>query len=233
MNEFSLRKKKWWNGFRDASTKQVLEYDISVGQFGIPRGLSRYNINDIDPQNEKQLKVMNYMWDMINDEHAHRTMVVSGGNGTGKTFIGCAFIHGVALLESINDCRFHEPRYTNEGLLLRSLGGFNSDSAFRFWTEGCGVLVLDELGMTQWTPSDKRTIEQVLNIRFSNDLPTVILTNRKPAELFGSQGDPNAALFSSQLRSRFKNGYLVEFTGPDLRGQTIVEEEDSDYDDPF
>ena len=77
----------------------------------------------------------------------------------------------------------------------------------------------------------KRTIEQVLNIRFSNDLPTVIMTNRKPTELFGSQGDPNAALFSSQLRSRFKNGYLVDFTGPDLRNQAIVEE--GDYDDPF
>ena len=231
MNEFTIRKKKWWNGFRDANTKEVIQgYDIEVSEFGIPSSLRDYNLNDIDAMNEKQLKVMNYMYDMIYDRHAHRTMVISGGNGTGKTYIGCAFIHAVALLESVNDCIFHDPRYTNEGMLMRSLGGYGNDRAFDFWTTGCGVLVLDEFGMTQWTPSDKRTIEQVLNIRFSNDLPTVLLTNRKVREIFGPV-DTGEPLFSSQLRSRYRNGYLVEFTGPDLRNQTKVDDE-PDY-DPF
>ena len=230
MNEFTIRKKKWWNGFRDVNSGKVMpKYDIYVSEYGIPKSLENYNLNDIDAMNEKQLKVMNYMHDMIFDKHAHRTMVISGGNGTGKTFIGCAFIHAVALLCNVNSSRFTDPRYTNEGVLLRGLGGFNNDRAFNFWTEGCGVLVLDEFGMTQWTPSDKRTIEQVLNIRFSNDLPTVLLTNRKVREIFGPV-DTGEPLFSSQLRSRYRNGYLVEFTGPDLRNQTQVEEDDSDYD---
>ena len=221
MNEFTIRKKKWWNGFRDANTKEVIQgYDIEVSEFGIPRSLRDYNLNDIDAMNEKQLKVMNYMHDMIFDRHAHSTMVISGGNGTGKTFIGCALIHAVALLESVNDCIFHDPRYTNEGMLLRSLGGFGNDKSFDFWTTGCGVLVLDE-----------RTIEQVLHIRLSKDLPTVLLTNRKVREIFGPV-DTGEPLFSSQLRSRYRNGYLEEFTGPDLRNQTKVDDDDSDY-DPF
>ena len=233
MNTWSLSKKKWWNGFRDVHTHQVVANDIPVAEYGIPRGLRNMNINNIDPQNEKQLRVFNYLWDMVNDPHAHRTMVISGGNGTGKTYIGCAFIHAVALLDSINDCVFHDPRYIYEGMLLRSVSGFG-ESGFGFWTNSCGVLVIDEFGMTQWTPSDKRTIEQILNIRYSNDLPTVLLTNRKPNEIFGpmENGEP---LFSSQLRSRYRGGYLVELSGEDLRNKPMVtesEEDDPDF-DPF
>ena len=234
MNEFSTHKKKWWNGFRDANTGDVFNgFDIGVSEYGIPRTFDRVNLNDCDPKSEKQLRVMNYMWDMCNDPHAHRTMVVTGGNGTGKTFMGCGLIHAVALLDCVNASRFHDPRYVYEGMLLRSVSGFNSDNAFNFWTNRCGVLVLDEFGMTQWTPSDKRTIEQILNIRFSNDLPTVVLTNRTAREIFGpvEQGEP---LFSSQLRSRYRSGYLIELTGPDLRNYSPVDqEEDDDESDPF
>ena len=230
-NEFTDRKKKWWNGFRDANTKEVLHYDIGVAQYGIPRGYRNININDIDVVNEKQLKVVNYMYDMINTSHAHRTMVVSGGNGTGKTFLGCAFIHAVALLDAVNDTRYHEPRYVYEGSLFRSLGGYGGESSFNFWTYKCGALVIDEFGMTQWTASDKKTMEQILNIRYSNDLPTILMTNRTSDEIFGpvNNGEP---LFSSQLRSRYRGGYLVDMTGPDLRTILRDEEDDPDF-DPF
>lgn len=231
MNEWSLSKKKWWNGFRDCNTGDVIRgFDIDVPDFGIPRGMNRLNINDLDPKNEKQLRVMNYMWDMCNDSHAHRTMIVSGLNGTGKTWMGCALIHAVALLDSVNASRFHDPRYIYEGMLLRSVSGFNSDNAFNFWTNRCGVMVIDEFGMTQWTPSDKRTIEQILNIRYSNDLSTVLLTNRKPSEIYGpvEKGEP---LFSSQLRSRYRNGYNIELTGPDMRDLPTIGEPEGD--DPF
>ena len=231
MNEWSLSKKKWWNGFRDVNTGEETTQDIYASAYGIPKGMRHLILNDLDPKNEKQLRVMNYMWEMCNNIHSHRTMIVSGPNGTGKTWLGCALIHAVAILDSVNATRFTEPRYTNEGSLLRSVSGFNSDNAFNFWTNKCGVLVIDEFGMTQWTPSDKRTIEQILNIRYSNDLPTVLLTNRTPVELFGPLDNKGEPLFSSQLRSRYRNGYKIELTGDDMRDLPRVVEEDDD--DPF
>lgn len=230
-NQFSDKKKKWWNGFRDKNTKVVIDYDIPVAEYGIPRTMRTHNLMSIDPYSEKQVKVMNYMYDMINDKYSHKTMIISGGNGTGKSYLGTAFIHTVAILDSINDCRYHDPRYTDEGRLLRSVSSFN-DTAFRFWTDICGVLVLDELGMTQWTPGDKRTIEQILNVRFSNGLPTIVMTNRRPNEIFGPN-EGKEPLFSSQLRSRYSSGYRIEFDGPDLRRLNEVRREDPDYDPYF
>ena len=152
-NQFSEKKRSWWNGFRDKTSGQIVNYDIPVAEYGIPRTMRAHNLMTIDPFSEKQVKVMNYMHDMIHDKYAHRTMIISGGNGTGKSFLGTAFIHTVAILDSLNDCRYHNPRYIDEGRLLRSVGNFG-DGGFAFYSEGCGVLVLDELAMTRWTPGD-------------------------------------------------------------------------------
>ena len=98
------------------------------------------------------------------------------------------------------------------------LSGFDTAGTFDLFARRLQVLVIDEFGMTQWSASDKKKIEQYLGVRYGNNLKTVVFTNRTSDELFGS-GD-REPLLSSQLRSRYASGYLVNMDGVDYRRHT-------------
>lgn len=221
MNELSKMKYKWETGFRDANTGVVmpgfdLKPHVLMSMYGIPRSMVEFTLEDLDPVNEKQLLIMNRMWEMVNDLNSAQTMVISGGNGTGKTILGSAFVHTLARLAATMNFRDYNPLYVDEASLLLMLGGYGSDNGFRQVAYNVGMLVIDEFAMVQWTPGDKRKIEQVLNVRYGNKLKFVLLTNRKTDELYGRQGG-GEPIFSSQIRSRLLPGYNIELTGPDLR----------------
>lgn len=224
MRELDKRKKRWWNGFRDANSGAVLagwdiDYRFLMSENGIPRSMLDGNLQDIMPANEKQLLVMNSMWDMIYNRSTPVTMIISGGNGTGKSFLGAALVHTLAILASCSTERDWHPYFIDEATLLMRAGGYGwqADQGFREFSQGHGVLVIDEFAMVQWTPADKRKIEQILNVRYGNRLRTVILTNRRPSELFGSDDGGPEPILSSQIRSRYGIGINIEMTGPDLR----------------
>ena len=238
-NELKQRKYIWSNGFRFVDSGQVargLDYSNAdlCALFGIPRSMTRYTMENIVPQNEKQLLAINRLWEMFNTEPRIRTMVITGGNGTGKSVIGCALIHTLGRLSGF-PCNTYDwrPYYINEAELLANLSGYNSGGFFTKLTRDTGVLVIDEFALTQWTPADKRKVEQVVNILHSNGGKIILLTNRRPVELYGQTGGAEPIL-SSQLRSRFLQGYNVELTGGDLRqGNSLGFEDDDDKDMPF
>lgn len=229
----NAKKPHWWNGFRDANTgAEIPGWDVDprilMRENGIPRSLLDPNLQDMTPVNEKQLLVMQGMWDMIYKQNAPRTMIVSGGNGTGKSYLGAAFVHTLVLLSSCSTERDWHPLFIDEPSLLTKASGYGyyGESGFRELTNGHGLLVIDEFAMVQWTPADKRKIEQILNVRYGNRLRTVILTNRTPTELYGQTGGPDGIL-SPQIRSRYRNGFNIILNGHDLRPEY-------DYaDDPF
>lgn len=219
-NSLNDQKKRWARGFRDANSGQVLRgFDLETEvllSYGIPKSLASKTLDEISPANEKQLMVMNHMYDMINDwRNTPLTMIVSGGNGTGKSLMGAALIHTLALMAVCGNCRDLNPRFTDEAGMTMRLSGFDNTSSFTYYTKVVGVLVVDEFAMTQWSATDKKRNEQILGIRFGNNLKTVLLTNRTSDELFGSNG--KEPILSSQLRSRYGSGYLVELNGPDYR----------------
>lgn len=238
-NELKARKYIWSNGFKDAATGQILK-DLDYSRedlylvFNIPRSMTGYTMENLVPQNEKQLLAINRLWEMFHTEPRVKTMVISGGNGTGKSVIGCALIHTLGRISWIPSNTYNwRPYFTNEAELLASLSGFNSGSFFSKITRDTGVLVIDEFALTQWTPAEKRKIEQVINILHSNGGKIILLTNRRPVELYGQTGGAEPIL-SSQLRSRFLQGYNVELTGGDLRqGNSLGFEDDDDKDMPF
>ena len=238
MSELSQRKFPWSNGFRDYNTKQVIKgYDLDRSYMlqvhGIPRSMLGVTMENLDPKNEKQLLIANRMWEMIHTSPSPLTMLITGGNGTGKTWLGCALVHTLARFSSAGNCKDYYAYYTNEAAMLTLLSGYEGSVWFNRLTQAISVLVIDEFAMTQWTPADKRKIEQVLNIRYGNGLKTIILTNRRSDELYGRAGGAEAIL-SSQIRSRFLPGYNIELTGADLRqGNTLPYEDEKNRDDPF
>ena len=226
MTEFFKEQKKW-PGLRDVNTEQdVSNLELENGVYYAEIRGVRFKLDDfqqkaltsmlaqkdsLQAQNREQLEVMNAMWEMAMGTEKHLTMIVSGGNGTGKSWMGAALVHSMLRFKVCDTAR-----YVNEGGLLLRSQSFEGNWFHSQYTEVCQFLVLDEFGMTQWSPTDKRKIELILNARYSNGYPTVILTNRTPSELFDTTGGKEPVL-SAQLRSRYSTGYRFRLTGPDMR----------------
>lgn len=195
-----------------------MELDVEDGAkaaMGIPRKFYRQYLDRIVPKNAEQFDLINALNVMLLADRPYPSLVVSGGNGTGKSLLGAAAVNLAGRYEGTIDRATGRPfsleaKYVNEADLLNRVESYNSRTDwFGLYTDECRLLVIDEFGMTQWNSTDKRKIEQVLNKRFSNDFRTVLLTNLGIDQLFET--------FSSQLRSRFSTGKMILLTGPDLR----------------
>ena len=206
---------------------------------GIPRMYMRYFIDQIEPKDKSQASVMNLMNIMYSvRSNPLLSLVVMGGNGSGKTLLGCALVNTLNRLSSTIVRATGEmepdwnPYFCNEADLFNRVEGYSRDGMdwFTEYTENSKFLVIDEFGMTQWTPTDKRRMEQVLNKRFGNGLKTVILTNLSAGRF--------SELISDQLKSRFRMGRSVTMDSPDYRERFQEEEPtgpnplDDDY-EPF
>ena len=197
---------------------------------GIPRMYMKYYIDEIEPKDHYQAQVMNYMNIIYSVRKSPLPcLTVMGGNGCGKTLLGCALVNTVSRLSGCYDRNTGkadnwDAYFVNEADLFSRIEGYSRSGVdyFRLYSEECDLLVIDEFGMTQWTPTDTRRINQLLNKRFGNGLQTVVLTNKTVDEFFG--------LLSDQLRSRFRTGKSIQMGSPDYREKFI---EDDDQDDPF
>lgn len=200
--------------------------DGAKAALGIPRKFWKCYLDRIEPKNAEQTEVINALNFMLMSEHPFSSLIVCGGNGTGKSLLGASAVnlaakYGPAIERDTGKVLDLEPLYVNEADLLNRVESYQSRTDwFGIYTDQCRLLVVDEFGMTQWNATDKRKMEQVLNKRFSNDYRTVILTNLNISQVY--------ELFSSQLRSRFMTGRVLNLTGPDLRVREAYENNQRD-----
>lgn len=203
---------------------------------GVPRAYLKCFLDDMDPKNVQQAQVMQamYVMSMIPDSPLY-FLIVCGGNGTGKTYMGAGLVNTLTRVSSAIDENGNQddfnPMYVNEADLLSRITGFSSGRDW-FWeyTENVKVLVVDEFGMSQWTPTDKKRMEQLLFKRHGNRLRTVLLTNRSQGEI--------REMVSPTIASRFEEkGRLFNLPGGDLRESLRESGVDrfwnEPYDDPF
>ena len=191
---------------------------------GIPWLFRKTYIDTTQPKNWEQAQIMDDLYDLAraNPRARYQSLVVSGGCGTGKSHLGCGFVN--TLLEYVgrkDDEYDFQPMYVNEADLLIRLTGYGKYGKdwFGVYSDEARYLVIDEFGMSQWTTTESRRVEQLLNKRFSNGYKTVILTNLTSDELWGK--------ISSQLKSRLLTGRSRVLTGHDMR------QDEAEYDDPF
>ena len=222
---FGIRMRYW------PRLSERLDFDASSkAAIGIPRKYMKFYIDEIEPKDIYQAQVMNLMNVMYSVKSSPLlSLVVMGGNGSGKTLLGSSLVNTLMRLGNAIDhntglAEDWSPYFCNEADLFNKIEGYSRNGVDWFFelTENCRLLVIDEFGMTQWTPTDKRRMEQLLNKRFGNGLRTIILTNLS-AERFSE-------LLSDQLRSRFRTGRSIQMSSPDYREKFV---EEDDFDDPF
>lgn len=69
----------------------------------------------------------------------------------------------------------------------------------RSWLARTSCLVLDEVGAAAWTDSRKDRLQQLLDLRSEEGLPTIFTTNLTPSELSKSGAERISSRFSQRL----------------------------------
>lgn len=120
---------------------------------------------------------------------AGRCLLLLGKPGTGKTHLAAAIASHV-----IREHRATAVYRTVAGLLQHVKGSYDRESdyteaeAFQSFVEP-HLLILDEVGVTKPTEFEQATVFAVINARYEEQLPTIIVSNLGPKELPAAIGE--------------------------------------------
>lgn len=219
-----MEAKSGYYGDRPWPQRDPIELQDSVkAAAGIPRRFFSTYIDTMVPKNREQADIKNDMLNlmMTSLDDRFQSLVISGGCGTGKTHLGAGYINTLQSFGGSRRIRDFNALYVNEAdLLMRTTSFRSTRDWFSIYTDESVFLVIDEFGMSEWSPTENRRVEQLMNKRFSNGYKTVILTNLSSEELFNK--------ISSQLKSRLFTGRFRALTGEDLR---LKKDSDSEWED--
>lgn len=164
------------------------DMNLKIKQSGIPERFSSKNFNGyvIDENNEKQRVIFDFCTSYaLNFEKAKRTgqsFMLLGGVGTGKTHL--AVVIAIEVMK-----RRHSVVFTSASKLIRSIintyskGSDQRESeAIAIYTD-CDLLIIDEVGVQRGTHYEKDMIFDVINERYENLRPTIVLSNLNLAEI--------------------------------------------------
>ncbi len=157
-----------------------------------------------------------------------RVVILTGPAGCGKTHT-CWALHNKSLKEKIALIpdeetedgmitkwewkREKEHLHSNFKILswpsLFPQGGFPDPEEIKYYKTWYKSLVMDEVGLFDCGEVEKRALYDVLNYRISNDLWTIITTNRTYKELLGR--------YEQGCVSRMTSGTIIKMDGKDYR----------------
>lgn len=139
-------------------------------------------------------------------------LIFSGKAGAGKTHLACSIAHEV--IEQGGHVQFA----TVAEVMRQIKSSFAKDSDTTEQKEidhfsGIQLLILDEVGMDYGTDFNKALIFEILNNRYENMLPTILLTNLDTAALVEYMGERLVD------RMREGGGRMVSFTWDSYRSK--------------
>lgn len=142
------------------------------------------------------------------------SLVLSGSKGTGKTRYAFALIR-----EMFRRCPRHIwPRYFTSMELDSRLYEALMNGGDRHLVTSLGsedLLLIDDFGRETKSDRIARQYFEIINKRYSEELPTIITTNYSLEEIANHLGEA--------LASRLEEWQLVRFAGSDLRKKEIIE----------
>lgn len=166
----------------------------------------------------KQVKALTICRDYAENfaEHfeAGRCLLLLGNVGTGKTHLATAIAN-------------HIMRATTATAVYRTVGGilqhikgsydreseYSEADAFAAYTKP-SLLIIDEVGATKPTEFELATLFNIINGRYEEQLPTVVISNLPAGELSGALGERCVD------RLREGGGIAVGFDWKSARGRT-------------
>jgi DNA replication protein DnaC len=182
----------------------------------IPKRFKDRRFDNYHAESEQQKKVLEACkgyasdWDAVKD--SGKSMIFIGNVGAGKTHLACSIAYEVAE-------RGGRPLFISVSEMMREIkSAFNKDSDTTEQEQidkfaNVGLLILDELGMDYGTDFNKALLFEVLNNRYANQKPSILISNLDTSALREYMGE---RLFD---RMRENGGKLLAFVWDSHRGK--------------
>ena len=164
---------------------------LAAQESGIPLRFAQKSFADFQPptpQAAAHKKVLeSYAQNFPDHARIGRSLVLCGGMGTGKTMLACA----VGLRAALHFAK--TVRYTTAYRLTQDIkdtygtGRKEADAAAAFTQPD--LLIIDEVGVQFGSAAEAVLLFAVLNNRYENLRPSIIISNVTPAELGQYLGD--------------------------------------------
>lgn len=178
---------------RKLAAEQKRAFETRMGSALIPLRFTSKSFDDYRADGDGQRRAL-YMCQSYAENFAEhfregRSLILSGKVGTGKTHLACAVANYLAS-EGI-----YMPLYrTVSGLLQYIKGSYDNRSGYSESQAFAALvtphlLVIDEVGATKPTEFELATLFNVINGRYEQQKPTIIITNLKPSELADALGE--------------------------------------------
>jgi len=173
---------------------------------GVPSRFKNKVLNDLQLINSKQKSILKIIkgYLQILLKGTSTCLIMCGKPGTGKTHIGCSIV--MNLIKAGKESRI----ITTSNLMRRVKSTYHKESEE---TEddvlieygSLYFLVIDEVGVQFGTETEKLIFYEIINRRYDNLLPTVLISNLTPDEL--------VVFIGERAFDRFKedNGVILAF----------------------
>ena len=139
------------------------------------RHLTLNDINPLDAQQERTLKAMTDLAQAILDKKPTHSIIITGGIGTGKTMMCSALIGSIIgnrkanIIKCIDMVRKLKSTWSRDS-------AETEESVINYFTS-TDLLIIDEVGIQFGSDTEKMFIFDIIDGRYENLLPTVIVSN--------------------------------------------------------
>lgn len=151
------------------------------------KGFENY-LADNDGQKRALAKCLRYA-DQFNENYEKgKSLLLLGGVGTGKTHLANAIANKIIREQG------RTALYSTVGNILRFIRATYSDKnmteseAFQVFSDP-DLLIIDEIGVQKSSEFELTALFDIINDRYENMLPTIIISNHGPSELPNYLGD--------------------------------------------
>jgi DNA replication protein DnaC len=162
------------------------------GSAVIPFRFSGKTLASFEAKNPSQRRILSLAEDYVSNFEKHydagHCMILCGQVGTGKTLLACGILRGISQHPFVSegvDWRkdWHPVRYATCSEIIRSIRAtwrkkfdVSEADAIRKFTRP-HLLVIDELGRQFGSDAEKTQLEELIDMRYQEVLPTIVVTN--------------------------------------------------------
>lgn len=196
---------------RDIALKELL------GSALIPKRFVGRNFDGYTATTEQEVSALKKCRDYAEDFDDHlrhgRCLLLMGKPGTGKTHLACSIANYL-----IKERRKSVIYRTVSGILQYIKGSYDSYATYSEAQafdvlQSPDLLIIDEVGATKPTEFEIATLFQIINARYEECLPTIVISNLMPKELAPVLGE------RSVDRLREGGGIAVVFDWKSMRAK--------------
>lgn len=191
--EDARRKQDKIDAEEQAKAFAAARLERKLGGAMIPPRFKGKTFESFMAEGDKQNKVLAVCQAYAENFHKHhaegRSLLLLGNVGTGKTHLAAAIADYV-----IRNYGFNALYRTVYGILQHVKGSFDKESeyneseAFQAFIDP-ELLIIDEVGATKSTEFEQQTLFNIVNGRYEQQIPTIVISNLMPEELVQALGE--------------------------------------------